>query len=445
MFASQDRELFYDQLLCASILPNSEGLSELLTNDCFHDSKKLNWILEKALINKDTRIIEFLLSSGLGIHSLNDANQTALHLAARHDFLDIVDTLFDHCKINCRDVHGLTHFHVACIAGNVEMVKYFLSNRVDVNTVETKDFFTPLHFAVVYRRIEVIELLLKYGAEPNALDRCYRTPLHLICQDHSTVVPKKKLFYRECTDDDLRILELLIEFGSDVNCKDHVGDTPLMCVFQDSYPERVYSQMHCSEIEKRKVLNDHRKLQKRKVELLLRSKAGVLLVNSDNETALHIVISDIRRSRAFLELQYLDDAVNVQVSELLIKHGARINVRNKRNETPLQIAVSVMSLEAVKLLLSHNADVRVLRFEEDCFHYFANDELPCLEATENLIGIIELLWDRGFQMSPRDNLTVLKFLVPNNERFCHEDGKDDGTVHKLTNLLEYGKINHEIS
>ncbi|XP_003427638.1 uncharacterized protein LOC100678374 [Nasonia vitripennis] len=438
MSASQDRDSFYDQLLSASIFPDFEGLSKLATNDFFHDSNKIDWVLEKALVNKDTRIIVFLLASGLGIHRLNDANQTALHLAVRHDYLDIVDTLFDHCKINCRDVHGLTHFHVACIAGNVEMAKHFLSNGVDVDVVETKDFFTPLHFAVAYRRIKVIELLLKNGADPNALDRCYRTPLHLVCLDHSRVVAKKRSIDRVAVDDELRILELLIEFGSDVNSKDQVGDTPLMCVFKDSYPERVFSQMHCGEVEKRKVLDDYRQLQKRKVELLLRSKANVRQVNGDDETALHVVISDIRRSRASCKLHYLDDAVNVEVADLLLKHGARVNARNKRNETPLQIAVSIMSLGTVKILLSHDAEVQVLRFEEGCFHYSAADDLPCLEVTESLIGIVEVLRDRGFQMSPGDNLAVLNFFVPNNERFCRGHRKDKDAAYKMMNLLEYG-------
>ncbi|XP_033106962.1 ankyrin repeat domain-containing protein 61-like [Anneissia japonica] len=46
-------------------------------------------------------------------------------------------------------------------------------------TAESVRESSPLHVAIVYRRPKIIQLLLQEGANPNALDRHNRTPLHL--------------------------------------------------------------------------------------------------------------------------------------------------------------------------------------------------------------------------------------------------------------------------
>ena len=66
---------------------------------------------------------------------------------------------------------------IAAIAGgDIEAVKQHLAAGVDVNA-KNKVGGTPLHFAALEGRKEIVELLIAKGADVNAKDDQGRTPL----------------------------------------------------------------------------------------------------------------------------------------------------------------------------------------------------------------------------------------------------------------------------
>lgn len=69
---------------------------------------------------------------------------------------------------------------------------------------------TPLHLACTNRCLEVVHLLLFYGAEVNAVNDKRHTPLHETCEEG-------------CTD----IARLLLEHGADPNAMSKAGTTAL--------------------------------------------------------------------------------------------------------------------------------------------------------------------------------------------------------------------------
>ena len=93
--------------------------------------------------------------------------------------------------------------------GNIKAIKQHLAAGADVNA-KYADGSTPLHFAAVVGRREVVELLIAEGAEVNVKDKYDGTPLHsATANDHK------------------EIAELLIAEGADVNAKNKRGSTPL--------------------------------------------------------------------------------------------------------------------------------------------------------------------------------------------------------------------------
>jgi cytohesin len=93
--------------------------------------------------------------------------------------------------------------------GNIKAIKQHLAAGADVNA-KYADGSTPLHFAAVVGRREVVELLIAEGADVNGKGVGGGTPLH-----YAALGGRKE------------VAELLIAKGADVNAKRSDGSTPL--------------------------------------------------------------------------------------------------------------------------------------------------------------------------------------------------------------------------
>lgn len=66
--------------------------------------------------------------------------------------------------------------HYAAYNGAKDMVDLLIRHGADVNRKE-RDSYTPLHYAVFFRHYDVVERLVEAGADPNEPDGEGRTPL----------------------------------------------------------------------------------------------------------------------------------------------------------------------------------------------------------------------------------------------------------------------------
>ena len=94
--------------------------------------------------------------------------------------------------------------------GNLEALKVHLANGVDLNTQEPQSGLTALSWAIFTGEVEVVEQLLKAGADINGQNRDGGTPLH-----HAAFMGRD------------RIARILLQNGADVEARDENGETPL--------------------------------------------------------------------------------------------------------------------------------------------------------------------------------------------------------------------------
>jgi hypothetical protein len=66
--------------------------------------------------------------------------------------------------VNSRDVSGDSLLHIASIRGILEEAALLIENGADVNGTGEMSY-TPLHYAVNYKHMDVIQLLLQNGAD----------------------------------------------------------------------------------------------------------------------------------------------------------------------------------------------------------------------------------------------------------------------------------------
>ncbi|OHE80714.1 MAG: hypothetical protein A2107_12905 [Verrucomicrobia bacterium GWF2_62_7] len=99
------------------------------------------------------------------------------------------------------------------------MVEVLLAHKADINAKDQMGF-TPLHWAVVSLKKEIVSLLLANKPEINAKNSEGYTPLHLLARIDFKVVPELQV---PCKD----VINLLLVNKADVNSKANDGSTAL--------------------------------------------------------------------------------------------------------------------------------------------------------------------------------------------------------------------------
>ncbi|KAK6356394.1 transient receptor putative cation channel, subfamily A, member 1 [Orbilia javanica] len=115
------------------------------------------------------------------------------------------------------DCEGRTPLHHAASQGKLDAVKVLLKHGAMVD-VPSNMGLTALHHAAEKGFLDVVECLLKAGANPNGLSYL-KTPMHLTYGSRDVEASKNALSGE--------VLQLLIKYGADPKAQDADGFTPL--------------------------------------------------------------------------------------------------------------------------------------------------------------------------------------------------------------------------
>ncbi|KAL7287521.1 hypothetical protein TKK_0018352 [Trichogramma kaykai] len=327
---------------------------------------------------------------------------------------------------------GKTPLFMVVYSRNEKVVELLLKHGANPNALGS----TCLNRAIIYEDVKIVEILLKYGAYPNILDENGRAPLHEASQDRSA-----------------EILEMLLKEGANPNIFDKSGKTPLHYLFS-IYPTPYTPKF----INKVKILlengadanifwknrrfylgNWHFNFYSTFVEiLLLFLKHGATLDKraeyyrsyiidwTENEKYVELIelLPQKGHSKEAIEvfLNYGADpniidrndktpliraiaSSDYQTASLLLIKGAEPNRPSVHGETPLQTAIYFHNLECVELLLKNGADPKIQR---------SDGKSPLLIALEDYnFEIIEVLlkYNVDLNISYQDRKTILENSV----------------------------------
>ncbi|CAB0044634.1 unnamed protein product [Trichogramma brassicae] len=205
--------------------------------------EEIDWLLAESASartagwSKGKQLIDFVARTGYKDEPRFDENgrpllryTTGLHWASIQMKYEPVPDLFEiyHRRdVNYTDDSGLTHFHVACKTGCLEVVQKFLELGQDPNCLVRETGESPLHHAVASRCEDVVRLLLDNGADPNLANAEGETPLH-VCLRNSDDEGLTKLFFG-IDDARRRIIQ--------VDAPDKLGRTPLQWAVANLMPD----------------------------------------------------------------------------------------------------------------------------------------------------------------------------------------------------------------
>jgi ankyrin repeat protein len=289
--------------------------------------------LVAALRNRHIQVAKLLHQHGAVLHIIGYQHRTLLHAASKDGLLDVAQWLLNvGADANAREKDHMTPLHLAAAQGHRELVQTLLRHGADVNAVAKGDR-TPMHEASARGHLDIVRLLIQHGADVNrdlqgllllaasstsaetmqffiqlgadvnAQDGSYSTPLHLASSSKGNA----------------ESVRLLIEHGADVHAQDADHSMPLHLASSWGLAETV------------KQLIEH--------------GASINAQDGSNSTPLHLVSSN-------------REAAYVETARLLIKHGADVNAQDWSRSTPLHLASSsLMNAESARILIEHRADV----------------------------------------------------------------------------------------
>ena len=289
--------------------------------------------------------------------------QTPLHIAARLNFRIIYNYLINvNAKENILDGKKLFACDILCrrtdretkrplhegILSLIELCKTLSLNSIhcssilkrhNLNAVSCSTKRTPLHMLCSTGLIDLVQSLMKFGADVRAVDKYGNTPMHIACY---------------CGQKQIVKLLLLKSYYQLVDSVNEEGYTPLMMACRENKDEIV--------------------------QILLKKGANVNMGADINDTALHVAcINGLS-----------------EVAELLIENGAEINCRNKIGATPLKLAFQNNHCELVCRLIEKGATI------DDSLACAINTQRLCLLEmaceTDN-IGVLHNLLSIGAKLN----------------------------------------------
>jgi ankyrin repeat protein len=255
---------------------------------------------------------------------------TPLLFAAREGNLEMAHILLDgKADVNRTSANGTSPLVVAITNNHLELAMFLLDRGADPNAADAFHKRTPLYAAVEMRNpeftrdtpsplpdvrepLDVIKALLDRGADPNA--RVNTTPFRGFMQVSANWAnfDGQTAFLHAALSGDITLMRLLLDHGAEPNLGTLDGATPLMAAAGVNW---VVSQTFTR--------SDAEYLEAAK--LCLARGADVNAVNSQGFAAIHGAAN-----RGF------DAMVN-----LLVEHGAKLDVKDKQGRTPMTFAEGV--------------------------------------------------------------------------------------------------------
>jgi ankyrin repeat protein len=308
------------------------------------------------------------------------AHGSPLVAALSKNYIRVAELLLEHgAHVHDRDDPPLCRVIEFPDHTRVDAVRFLLRHGAQVNAGQ-KHFLTPLHLAAQVGCPEVARILLKCGAHIDLRDNRGRVPLHLVPNSMSN----SRMDKYERNDEGRRstVVRLLLEHHADVNSLDDFHQTPL-------YFAAFYGRPQIAR-------------------LLLDQGAKANIKNAHGQTLLH------QASQS----KYLCESPNVL--QLLLELGLDVNARDKRQETPLHFACSCGNFETAQVLLNHGAKLNALN---------ADGHTPLHKASQA---------QRSYSGdSIFDDLRVVRLLLEHGADVNAQDKDQETPLHVASSMSKY--------
>lgn len=329
-----------------------------------------NTILHMCVMNSCAEATQKLLELGALPNEENHEGLTPLHIATNGGEAEIVRTLLEGgANPDILRPDGMAPLHIACDGGHIDVVSLLMNAKCDLNlgvtlTARYKGF-TPLMFASRLGSSKIASMLIEGGADLAVAKGDGFTALHLAALNGNA-----------------KVCRILIRAGANYAVADESGYLPLQLATRQGQLDVVGAML-----EEKVAPNCRGKLgltalhvaaymcDARLIWILIRGGADVNAINDDDVTPLHVAAGR-EQGRVGMQLLLSNDAkIEMRDKEedtplhnacyrglhqnarLLLRRGAEPSPANENGVTPLHLAAAFGNEETVEALLTYGADI----------------------------------------------------------------------------------------
>jgi ankyrin repeat protein len=374
-------------LLSASRIHDGDALdhgADLNATD-IHGTTPLHLLSTSRIHDGDALdLVWLLLKRGAGVNSQDKNKQTPFHLAIKGDWFQLARILLDNgADLNATEIHGTTPLHLLSESrihdgDALDLACLLLKRGAEVHS-QRKNKQTPLHLAIKGGWFQLARILLDHGADLNATDIHGTTPLHLLSASrihdgdaldlvwlllkrgagvNSQDKNKQTPFHLAIKGDWFRLARILLDNDADLNATEIHGTTPLHLlsasrIYDSDALDLVWALLGHGAVMSRgdkdkqtPLFLEIRGAWFELARILREHGADVGVDNNNGATPLHLLLAS----------QIHDECGALYLLWLLLGHGAVVNKRDKKNQTPLLLAMRRGWFKLARILLEHGAD-----------------------------------------------------------------------------------------
>ena len=314
--------------------------------DCTLCPDALTWYLST---NDHFDEFRFLVDHNADFGIKDENGMTLLQEACKGGHVDVIEFLINHgAEVNLPDKEGLSAIHYAVMGGSPDLVLYLLEHGSDPNKRTIRNE-TPLHFAAKYSSCQEIETLVEHGASIKAINwtlvenlieqRNRQDKLYYDSDETQISALKKALGLKtpesleEDFDDEEEVETPRYEEVDDDDDDDDGGERYVEAEASTTSPKKKGSSDNDSE-SKIQDIDDI------PFDLLPRDVNDAATV--DGLTALH----------------YAAQNGSLDIIKFLVEHGADISAQDyEQSRSVIHFAAENGDIECIKYLTEHEADL----------------------------------------------------------------------------------------
>eukprot|EP00745_Piridium_sociabile_P001283 TRINITY_DN107817_c0_g1_i5.p1 TRINITY_DN107817_c0_g1~~TRINITY_DN107817_c0_g1_i5.p1 ORF type:complete len:946 (-),score=64.44 TRINITY_DN107817_c0_g1_i5:265-3102(-) len=371
-------------------------------------SESMRWWtlpLSVAVEGRDTETVGVLLRHGAKVDVWDYLGHSPLYLASKTDQEDVVECLLKHgASVQAYDLNGLTPLNVAIQNYNTDIVEILLDHGAALDheapALKSRGYKSPLFIACEQNvPVELVQMLLARGADPNWLDHSRYSPTLLAYQTSPSWLPRfVEAGAGAGNNSRAVILDVLIcgVLKNDLSCVKYLTrrypDLLSMAHHMWSLPHIQAAKLGRSDI----------------LRYLLDAGADVNGRGPDGAVALHVATEEGRLDCVMLLLNHVKKPTEYKEEQLSPFYDIDMDTADTEGQSALIIACLENRLTVAEVLLKRGAGINCQTSTNK-----ENALMACIRTRNELMALLLLKFSHSISLDQQDSQgrTALMYAI----------------------------------